>query len=284
MTLAELRASVGRLGFAPLGEDMDGLVRDAAVCALDEIAAVRPRLVTASLWHLPTPPLYAEGSVRPTSGEKTISLPHGRSYFIRIAGHGRVLLTRDKSRWEEAFHTEEGEAPAVIGGNLSGKDGPLTVSILAEGSYRLLSLAVYDSEFASLPPDPLAARGYDLAALFPAFGALAYPPRTKDGRTLLEGEEGDYTLHDGHILLLSGHAAGEVRITYRKRLSLPEEGELPLSEDEAALLPLFCASYVYLEDDPDKATYYLSRFREGLRRLSSPAGNVHRFCDVLGWG
>ena len=85
MTLAQLKEAVARLGFAPLSEDTDALVRDAAMRALDEISAVRPRLVTASLWHLPSPPLYAEGSVIPLMGNRTWNL--GRAalpFFSRI--------------------------------------------------------------------------------------------------------------------------------------------------------------------------------------------------------
>ena len=127
-------------------------------------------------------------------------------------------------------------------------------------------------------------REYDLALLFPAFGGLTAPPTTRDGRMLTEGPEGDYTLAEGHILALSPHAAGDIRLTYRRRLSLPPEGELPLTEEEAALLPLFCAAYVYLEDDPEKAGFYLSRFREGLLRLKEPAGARLPYRDTSRWG
>ncbi len=282
MTLAQLKESVARLGFAPLDEEMDGLILDAARRALDEISAVRPRLVTASLWHLPSPPLYAEGSVEERSGEKTLSLPYGRSYLLRIQGHGLVTLTQGNESESLPFHTEEGAPPALLGGNLAG--GPLSIRILAEGRYRLLTLAVYDTEFPSMPPDPFACRSYDLSALFPSFGGLAGLPKTRDGRTLTEGVAADYTLSEGHVLSLSPHLAGEILITYRARLTVPEEGEIPLKEDEAALLPLFSAAYVYLEDDPDKAAFYLARFREGLRALYEPRGRVQAFSDVTGWG
>ncbi len=284
MTLAQLKESVARLGFSPPDEEMDGLIRDAALRALDEISAVRPRLVTASVWHLPSPPLYAEGSVEERVGEKTVSLPAGRSYLLRILGRGLLIFRQGGVERQRSFHAVEGGQPAVLGGNLPGEGGPLTVTVRAEGSYRLLTLAVYGVEFSSLPPDPFAHRAYDLSTLFPSFGGLMSPPRTKDGRMLREGDDGDYTFSEGHILSLSPHLAGEVRITYRARLTLPEQGEIPLREDEASLLPLFCAAYAYLEDDPDKAAFYLARFREGLRALYEPRGGVHPFCDVTGWG
>ena len=83
------------------------------------------------------------------------------------------------------------------------------------------------------------------------------------------------------LALEAAHADGKV---FHSRLSLPLEGELPLTEEEAALLPLFCAAYVYLEDDPEKAGFYLSRFREGLLRLKEPAGARLPYRDTSRWG
>ncbi|MBO7292424.1 MAG: hypothetical protein J6V07_00650, partial [Clostridia bacterium] len=83
---------------------------------------------------------------------------------------------------------------------------------------------------------------------------------------------------------LSSHIRGCIRLTYRARLRIPEVGELPLTEEEASLLPLFCASYVYLDDDPDKAAFYLARFREGLARLAADTAAPHPFRDSTRWG
>ena len=284
MTVAQLERAVARLGFAPSIEDGAELLRDAAARALDEVAAVRPRLCRVSLWHLPPRPLYLEGDERPVTGKKTISLPDGLSFFLRVLGHGSLTVRRGETEVSFPFSHASGEAPVTLGGALPRGKGALSLRFSCEGSYRILTLAVYDALFAECPPDPHAPRGYDLSLLFPAFGGLTEPPKTRDGRILCEGAEGDYTLDEGHILRLSPHASGDICLTYRRRLALPEEGELPVTEEEAALLPLFCAGYVYLEDDPDKATFYLARFREGLARLAEPSGALHRFYDRTKWG
>lgn len=283
MTVEQLERAVARLGFAPGIEDGAELLRDAAARALDEVAAVRPRLMRVSLFHLPAIPCYLEREERPISGEKTVSLPYGRSFLLRIAGSGSLVVRRGGNESHFPFSSLPG-VPAAIGGDLPEGDGKLTLSITANGSYHLLVLAVYDATFGGMPPDPTAPRDYDLSLLFPDFGRLTEPPRTREGRILCEGTESDYTLDGGHILRLSPHARGEVRLTYRRRLSLPASGELPVTEEEAALLPLFCAAYVYLEDDPEKASFYLARFHEGLMRLREPIEAVHRFHDATGWG
>lgn len=284
MTVEQLERAVARLGFAPGIEDGAALLRDAAARALDEVAAVRPRLTRVSLFHLPALPIYLEGEETAVTGEKTVSLPSGRSFFLRILGSGSLIARREGGGEAHYPFSSVPGVPAAIGGALPEGDGRITLRITASGDYRLLVLAVYDAAFGDLPPDPTAPRDYDLSSLFPAYGSLVEPPKTRDGRTLCEGSEGDYTLDEGKILRLSPHTRGEIRLTYRRRLSLPETGELPVSEEEAALLPLFCAAYVYLEDDPEKASFYLARFHEGLVRLREPIEAIHRFRDATGWG
>ena len=284
MTVAQLERAVARLGFAPSIEDGGPLLRDAAARALDELAAVRPRLRTVSLWHLPSPPLYAEGSTELLTGEKVFSLPGGHSFFLRVCGRGTLAVTRDGKEELHPFTAGEGGLPTVLGGALPSGEGPLRFRLFGEGGLRLLAFAVYDGLFDGTPPDPFGGRSYDLAALFSSFGGLLSPPTAEDGRALSEGAAADYTLEDGHILTLSPHIRGCIRLTYRVRLTVPEEGELPLTEEEAALLPLFCASYVYLDDDPDKAAFYLARFREGLARLAADTAAPRPFRDSTRWG
>ncbi|MBO7762083.1 MAG: hypothetical protein J6T24_04740 [Clostridia bacterium] len=283
MTVAELTRATARLGFSPSIGDGDLLLRDAARRALSEVAAAHPRTATVTLWHLPSPPLYAESSTEPCEGERILSFPAGHSFFLRVAGRGRLTLTRGEQSEDHTFCTEEGGMPALLGGPFPEGEGEVTLHIRAEGVYRILGLAVYSARFPTCPPDPWAPRPYDLAALFPAFHSLVGPPTTEDGRPLTEGVDGDYTLEEGHLLLLSPHTAGRLRLTYRKRLTLPTEGELPLSEEEASLLPLFCAAYVFLDDDPEKAAFYLARFHEGLHRTSAPEA-LCRYRDTTGWG
>ena len=283
MTVAELERATARLGFLPSLEDGGDLLRDAANRALLEISAVRPRIATATVWHLPPIPLYQEGGTEVRHGARTLTLGGGRSFFLRILGSGTLRAARGSHTLTYAFTRTDSAHPAVLGGALPEGEGAVSLTLTAEGGYRLLSLAVYAESYDTLPPDPLNRCDYDLAILLPSFGGLSAPPRDERGRPIPEGESG-YLLREGHILSLPPHSAGRITITYRRELKLPEAGEIPLPEEEASLLPLFCAAYVFLDEDATRAGFYLARFREGLSLLRHTEGSTARYADVTGWG
>ena len=284
MTVQQLERAVCALGFVASVEDARPLLLEAAARGLQELAVACPRIGSATLWHLPSPPLYSEGSIERLTGEKTFSLPSGASYLLRLAGRGEVVFSRGGESLALPFSSREGEEPALLGGTIPGKNGAFTVRIRAEGGWRLLTLAIYDTVFPTLPPDPFGRRRYELSELIPDFGALVLCPEDENGRALVEGPSADYTLEDGHILSLPPHTAGKILLRYRRRLTLSEAGELPISEEESALLPLFCASYLLLEDEPEKASFYLSRFHEGLLGLQASKLSPTPFRDVNRWG
>ena len=101
---------------------------------------------------------------------------------------------------------------------------------------------------------------------------------------LIEGIGGDYSLRDGYILTIYRDLPCRIELSYRRTLTLPTVGKIPLTDEEAALLPLFCAAYVFLDDDPEKSAFYLARFSEGLRRLSRESAAPTYYRDTTGWG
>ena len=284
MTVAQLERAVARLGFAPSLEGGEALMRDAAERALCEIAAARPRVATATLYHYPAIPLYHEGSDEPFRGTRELRIPSGTVFFARLLGTGGLSLRRGNGYVGYQYKSGDGGQPAVITGEVPNGEGDITLLLVSMKESRLLDLAVYDLPHGSTAPDPSGPTHYDLALLYPDFGALIAPLRDGAGRPLTEDALAGYTLTDGHILSLPAHSAGRLTLVYRKRIPLPTEGELPLSDAEAALVPLYCAAYVLLDEDPDKAAFYLARFREGLLRLDEGGRGAVPYPDTTHWG
>lgn len=284
MTLAQLEAATARLGFTPSLDDGGELLRDAAARAIGEVALARPRITRASLWHYPEIPTYCEASTEPEAATRVITLGGGSAFHLRIVGRGRLLIERGSIRKEYGFSAPEGGAPAILGDALPTGEGSIRFRIEPYEPFRLLSFAVYEGAYAGIPPDPLLPKEYNLRSYFPDFGALVGPLSGDNGALLTEGAGGDYTLRDGYILAIHRKTPCRIELSYRRTLVLPLSGKLPVTDEEAALLPLYCAGYVFLDDDPEKAAFYLARFSEGLRRLSREAIPPKSYRDTTGWG
>ena len=284
MTVAELESAVARLGFAPSIEDGRELLLDAAERALGEITAVRPRVATATLWHLWERPLFRMSLLEEIEGEKRFSLPAGASFYLETLGTGQVSFHRGKGRLALSPVSTPGRV-TVTADALPEGEGTVECVLTGVRGFRVPMLAVYLAPYtADEPPlSPNGAREYRLETVCPDYLELCEPPRLDGGRPLCEGTEGDYTL-EGPTLRITLPEDACLRLSYRKRLSIPTEGEIPLDAEEAALLPLFCAAYVLLDDDPDKAAFYLGRFREGLAAIAPQRESLSAFRDVLSWG
>lgn len=284
MTLAQLEAATARLGFTPSLDDGGELLRDAAARALGEIALLRPRITRATLFHYPDIPLYSETGGEVETTERQILVESGDAFHMRLVGRGKVTVQRGTKKSEYSFSAPEGSNPFVIGGIVPSGEGKISFLIQPYAPFRLLSFAVYGGTYAGVPPDPTVPKEYYLPTYFRDFGALVGPLTDEGGNILREGVGCDYTLRDRNILSINRSTPCRIELNYRRTLDLLATGELPITDEEAALVPLYCAAYVFLDDDPEKATFYLARFSEGLRRLSRETSAPMRYNDTTGWG
>ncbi len=270
MTLEQLTAAVIHLGFQGTLAENDALLREAAARALYEVDAACPRYAAGTLYHVPPRPLYELPEALALTGEKTFSLSGARSYLLLLLGCGSVALTEGKETRVLPFASPQAGEPAVLSGDCEGTAASLTVIPQAGSEVILLSLFTYATLLGAAAPAADGRTVYDLQELFPDFAALDGVPTDKNGRPLCEGdgrEEGTFALDEGHRLALSNRGAQTVTLRYRKKTALPEKGELPLSPEASTLLPLLCAAYVWLDEDPEKAAFYLARYQEGLSLL-----------------
>lgn len=283
MTVQALKEAVIHLGFSETLDDNDALFRESAERALAELSGTVPKVASFTLYHLPPSPRYKKAGPMPIVGEAHLTAPAGKSCFLRLAGKGSATVQTKSETKSYAINTAGGETKA-FSITLSGEESEIVFSFRGEGGLTLLSLAVY-AEALPEAPDPLGSSRYDLSALIKDFGSLQMPPCAENGRALsCEGTAGGYRLESEHLLYLPNATPAVLLLSYRRRLTLPEEGELPLGEEEAQLLPLLCAAYVWLEDDPEKAAFYFNRFREGEGRLFRGFSTVTPYNDQTGWG
>ncbi len=281
MTVQALKEAVIHLGFSETLDDNDALFRESAARALSELSVTVPRVASFTLYHLPPIPRYQKAGPIRVAGSHTLKTPGGKSFFVRLAGKGSVTVRAGNEEKRYAINTRGGEAGSFFA-TLPNEESEIVFSFEGEVGLTLLSLAVYEEALAQ-PPDPYASSRYDLTKLIEDFGALHSPPVSHTEAASEEGA-GGYRLESGHLLYLPNTKREILTLSYRRRLTLPAEGELPLTEEEAQLLPLLCAAYVWLEDDPEKATFYFSRFREGVGRLYRGFSAVAPYNDRTNWG
>ncbi len=124
---------------------------------------------------------------------------------------------------------------------------------------------------------------YDLTKILPDyFSALGLPTDSR-------GEKIRGTQICSGILTIPSDYEGEIILDYKRcppTVSLDEpDSELDLPRDILHLLPLLVASYIWLDDDSEKAYYYMSLYREGIAAVKQGGSNCksERVIDTSGW-
>lgn len=262
MILRELKNDVISLGFDDMLERED-LFITSANRALRTIYSERVISKTVKL--------FAHGQTASTRikelrhiGGEDVTLPLvGRAYSMRVCGEGKITVYDGKNKKIIEFNSEN----EVINGLLTSGG-----SILFSGdySYTVYNLVTFDEVFSSNTadiPDGSPRRVYDIRAMFGDF--LSFMSLPRDGRGQLID---DCSLCDGKLELDSSYR-GEIILTYR-RLPMTIVADLPdvvidIPEEFAPLLSLLTASYVWLDDDEEKAKYYRELYSDMLKNIKA---------------
>lgn len=122
--------------------------------------------------------------------------------------------------------------------------------------------------------------------------ASSFGPRleTADGY----GRAQDWELEGDDVLILPGDTAGTYTVWYdaypvKITASTPEETELELPEEAAALVPMYMAGELYKEDELAMATMFRNQYEDGLLKLQMSyreqpkGGTVTRVRNTTGW-
>ena len=276
MTLNEIRDDVAALGFES-EVTLDGAFAAAVRRALSTLYTERGSHAQLRLYqNMPKPSVYVERLEHSGGSTERIGLPC-KSYAFEVFGSGRYTIADADGVRTDFF---EGTRNLISGRCATDAE------IIFEGEFRytVCHLSGYPEIFTN-DAIPLfsTVQEYDLYEL--ADGILSLFGTPKDG---MGNDIKGASICSG-ILKVPYAYVGEINVTYRKKPPLvytdTPDAELGIDPECSHLVALLTAAYIWLDDDPDKAQYYMSLYRDGMAAVKMYGGGCadSDYKDVTGW-
>ena len=276
MTLNELKEQVIGLGFETDIEDGQ-MFFNSVFRAVQKMYTDRGVETELKLLHSPQKPLYHIKYIRYTPGGNVRYGLFGEGLYFKTLGTGRYTLTGEGSSVSEEFSGER-EHRIIV-------DGYSEIIFEGEFEYSIWNLALYPAKVSDNPEDiipPTESVEYRMEDYCDDF--LGFSDLARDGNGLpIKGASLVFSTAKIPVLY-----EGEVRIKYRrcpKSIDTDINAELPIPNGWEHLLAELCASYIWLDDDPEKAQYYLALYNNGmntLKYLTKDRADTPKI-DVLRW-
>ena len=278
MTLNQLLREVCSLGFEDTGELDEGFVFAAnrALRIVHSHIAAEKRVGIPV--NAPEISQYLESYTYTPTKPLIIHLTE-KAYSFKYSGTGTYTLKDPSGVRTVSFSSKNGTEKGFFNGECD---------ILFSGSLSYLIMdftAFYEKTSDEREKIPVYA-GFNeisLSEYIPDFSFATAPPEDKNGNVIEGGVIG------GERLSLPFRWSGEVFIRYKSApapLSLSyADAKIDIPSYAEHLLPLLTASYVWLDDDFEKADYYAALYRSELNAIlfNAPRGINSKFKDVLGW-
>ena len=279
MTVSELYNQTAQLGFEDSLESGERFYF-AANRALLQVSALRPAISSFIINHKPMKNMASRASFAPIERDTDLCFTATgvKSYYFEADGNGVVYLeAQNGNEWNvigrvelsgtrrftayKGFIRRDGEfTDATVRLRFS---GPYLYSVKSVALYR----HIYSDSVDDIPAyEPFTA--YDMSVLAKDFLSLSSPPISDDGGYTVLNQ--GFRIENGCKVLLPYDASGLYKILYRRRpneISSDDDAAtnadvIDLDEELCTLLPILIASYVWVEDEPDMAEYYLNLYRE----------------------
>ena len=265
------------LGFE--GElELSDVVLHATERALKMIFTERPLLKLVQFYQKPINPVIRIEALT-HSGKEGDSVPfNAKAYSFRTTGEGSYRITDQSGTVTVDFSGIE----SVHKGFLHG-DGKL--EFLGNYSYTVYDLAIFDEILSGSEDDiPVLCDfiEYDVKSYAKDFLSFTSPPENELGVSI-QGA----SVCGGKMRIPSSYN-GKIRLLYKAAPTKITEGadeELTLPDGCEHLLSLLVASFVWLDDDAEKAQYYMNLYREAMAAVKyyDRAGVDTTYQDVIGW-
>ena len=279
MRVQELYEQVAGLGFEKSLEDEDWFYQ-AANRALLQVNYLRPAISSYVINHKPMKNLI-DGSFTPVERSEDLiyEATNAKAYYFQADGIGTLFIERfdtNSKSWviidaveltgTKRFSTYSG----FIRDGRGFVTGQVRLRFTGDYLYSVKCVAmyqhVYSDSVADIPAYEAYTR-YDMTTLVDDFLTLSTPPITEDEE--YKRLSGDYDVEGGRVILLPYSVTGCFKVLYNRRpkelinkgSAQDDESLLDLDEELCSLIPVLIASYIWLEDEPDRAQYYYSQYQ-----------------------
>ena len=169
--------------------------------------------------------------------------------------------------------------------------GDVIIEFSGECLYSIRNLAMYHT-ITSTDADRLIPYTqhipYDFTKLVPDFDHFKTPPLVILNNRIVS--DGQFAILGGKTLLLPISYPGAYTVEYLAKPKfiseyMPDDTDIGLDDDLCALLPLLIASYIWLDDEPEKAQYYYNMYTQRAAEVSLATRGDSRlpFMSVNGW-
>lgn len=277
MTVNDIMKEVAALGFESEIEGSDSFFTSLRR-AVDMLYRDRELYRTKSFFQsIPSPSYFEEVIFSPGGEAIERELTQG-AYSFYISGSAECTLKSEDGATVFSCRDGERRAGYVDSDTVLTLHSDLPFTVHRFSHFRNL-LAKSEEDI----PTGKRYREYSLRSLFPDF--MSAVGEAKDG----EGHSISGAAISTDSLIMPSSYVGEVRITYRA--APPEidrnntDADIKLPRDSEHLVALLVASFMWLDDDSEKAYYYASLYREGINALkrSRERQGSTAFHDVTGW-
>ena len=278
MTYKDLCEEITALGFETELESEERVL-SAANRALMTIFTERPLYKKLTLYKHRATPVQKTAIINHVGGKDvTVEYEGAKAFSFKTCGVGRCVITERGSSTTLEFS----ENAEVHRGFLHGNGA---IRFTGEYSYSVYDFAIFAEIFSEKTEDIPTLSDffeYEMNKYCNDFLAFVSAPTDDYGMPI------DGSLLQGSIMNIPENYSGKISLTYK---SAPKK--LTGNLDEQIIVPVGCehlpallaSAYVWLDDDADKAQYYMTLYREAISAVKYYGREKidGKYRDVNGW-
>ncbi len=256
MTYKDLCTEIAALGFET-EIDSDERMLTAVNRALMLIYTERPTYERICIFKPAVSTTAKIGDFSHKGGETDSFSYKARAYSFKTCGRGKYKICEGEK--EEIF--EFSQNSALHRGFLHGEG---RIDFVGEYSFSVYDFALFDEIYGDSPEDiPTLSEysEYTIRDFAPDFLSFVSAPTDEHGISIANAEV------RGGIMRIPDGYSGKINLVYKKapkKLFGNPDDDIFVPDGCEHLLPLLAASYVWLDDDPEKSQYYMSLYREAM--------------------